>query len=279
MHRIIEKVIQMKPAIEGAGVRLHRGFGYYELPQFDPFLLFDDFSGEHKEDYIAGFPWHPHRGIETVTYMLEGEVKHKDSLGNEGVIGAGDLQWMSAGSGIIHEEMPQESRAGIRGFQLWVNLPAEKKMSTPQYQEVRQEHVPMLVDGGITVKVIAGEYKGTRGSVADIAGSPTYLDVALAPETAFDLSVPEEDTLFIYVIEGDVVLKSASEQWIRTHEIGLTSQGDTLTLRAGKEGARFLVVSGTPLKEPIAWHGPIVMNTQEEIQTALAELQNGTFVK
>lgn len=281
MNRMIEKVFALKPTTEGAGVRLRRGFGFFEAPQFDPFLMFDDFSGKREEDYRAGFPWHPHRGIETVTYILKGKVAHKDSIGNEGVIGAGDVQWMSAGSGIVHQEMPQIEREGIQGFQLWVNLPRAHKMSAPRYQEIKSSQIPVIDDGGATIKVIAGAYGETKGPIDAIAQSPTYLDVALAEGKTFSMPIPESCNAFIYLFAGDLVFESTStiEQWLRTGEIALLSEGDTLSIRAGVGEARFLVVSGEPVREPIAWHGPIVMNSHDEIKTALQELQDGTFIK
>ncbi len=279
MMRTIEKVFPLKPTLEGAGVHLKRGFGFFEVPQFDPFLLFDDFSNDDPRAYVEGFPWHPHRGIETVTYMLRGEVEHRDSLGNAGKIGAGDIQWMSAGSGIVHEEMPVVSEGGIQGFQLWVNLPRAKKMTMPQYQDIKAAQVPIVEQDGVVVKVIAGAYGDTKGPVSDIAGSPTYLDVSLQKEAVFSFTTNTDDTLFIYVIESSVVFKNQSEQWVSAGEIGLTSNGDELKLAAGKDGARLLVVAGTPLGEPISWRGPIVMNTDEEIKQAFTELQQGTFIK
>lgn len=280
MDRSIEKVFTLKPTIEGAGVRLRRGFGFFEVPQFDPFLLFDDFSGEHEEDYEAGFPWHPHRGIETVTYMLKGSVAHKDSIGNEGVIEAGDLQWMSAGSGIVHQEMPQVNPEGIMGFQLWVNLPARHKMSRPAYQEIKAAQVPMVTHEGVKVKVIAGVFNETKGPVADIAGSPLYLDIELDAESVFSVPIPVSQNAFVYTFEGDLVWSAGeSEQWLRKGAIALLSSGDVLRVSAGREGARFLLVAGEPLKEPVAWRGPVVMNTDEEIAQAWHELETGTFIK
>lgn len=266
--------------MEGAGVRLRRGFGYGEVPQFDPFLMFDDFTNDDANAYTAGFPWHPHRGIETVTYLLKGEVRHKDSLGNEGSIGAGGVQWMSAGHGIIHEEMPVVRPEGIQGFQLWVNLPHAEKMSHPKYQDIHPEDIPEVVESGAKVKVIAGSYKETKGPVSDIAVGPTYLDVTLDANMVFTYELPENDTLFIYVIDGDVVVKNnGNEQWVRVGEVGLTSHGDTFEMRAGTNGARLLLCSGTPIGESVAWGGPIVMNTEEELQEAFAEIQDGTFTE
>lgn len=280
MKRTFAKILHGKPTLEGAGVHLKRGFGFYDTEDFDPFLLFDDFSNTEAEGYKAGFPQHPHRGMETVTYLLKGEVVHRDNLGNAGSIGAGAVQWMSAGSGIVHEEMPQVHAEGIQGFQLWVNLPQIAKMSAPQYQDIRPEEIPTVASEGSEVKVIAGEYQGVKGPVSDISVHPTYFDITLVAEREFSFSLPAVHTLFIYVIEGDVVCRSLNgEQWVRAGDIGLMSLGDEFEVYAGNNGARFLLVSGAPLNEPIAWGGPIVMNTEAELKEAFAELQNGTFVK
>jgi len=280
-NRSIEKVFTLKPTMEGAGVRLRRGFGFHEAPHFDPFLMFDDFTGTHEEDYRAGFPWHPHRGIETVTYILKGSVAHKDSIGNEGMIGAGDVQWMSAGSGIVHQEMPQVTEEGVEGFQLWMNLPRTHKMSAPRYQEIKASQIPTVADGGAAVKVVAGAYGNVEGPIDDISGSPTYFDVSLKEGGIFSMPISESKNAFVYLFAGDLVFGSGTdvEQWLRTGEIALLGGGDTFAVRAGKGGARFLFIAGTPIGEPIAWHGPIVMNTDDEIKTALQELQEGTFIK
>lgn len=283
MDRVFKKIIPATEVMEGAGVRLKRGFGGTSA-EFDPFLLFDDFSGEHEKDYAAGFPGHPHRGMETVTYILEGAVRHRDSLGNKGVVGAGDVQWMSAGSGILHEEMPEtvEGKEGIKGFQLWVNLPREKKMLPPQYRDIKKAEVPVVEKGGVTVRVLGGSYEEATGPVAEVAVPVTYLDVSMESEKSFSYRVKYDATLFIYVFEGAVVCRaeeSRTEQWVRAGNIGLTQKGNTLTIKTGKKQSRFLLVSGMPLKEPVAWRGPIVMNTEEELETAFKELQNGTFVK
>lgn len=278
--RTVEKIFGAKEALEGAGVRLMRGFGYHEAPQFDPFLLFDDFSNTDAEAYRAGFPTHPHRGIETVTYILSGEVRHKDSLGNAGSIRDGEIQWMTAGSGIIHEEMPAVHDGGIRGFQLWVNLPSKDKMMHPRYQEIKAPQIPIVKEDGVDVRVIAGMYKDTKGPVQDLMVSPTYLDVTLAPHTSFAFPTDAPDNYFVYVCEGSLVLREGqNETWVNMHDVGLLTKGDSFFCEAGKDAARFLVVGGTPLKEPIAWYGPIVMNTEEELKTALEELRAGTFIK
>lgn len=280
MKRMVKRIVRMTPVTEGAGVALHRGFGFGDTEDFDPFLLFDDFSSTHHEDYEAGFPWHPHRGIETVTYILKGEVMHEDSIGNKGSIGAGDIQWMSAGSGIVHQEMPQVHEGGIQGFQLWVNLPRTKKMSDPKYQDIRDATVPTVEHDGAQVRIISGSYRETEGPVHDIAGNPTYLDVSLSANSSFQYPTLDRDTVFIYVIDGDVIFREKeNEQWIRGNEIALTTLGNEFSVIAGQHGARFLLISGSPLKEPVAWNGPIVMNTREELVEAFRELQDGTFIR
>jgi len=276
MSRTIAEIIHTKEALEGAGVKLHRGFGYFELPKFDPFLLFDDFSSERSEDYLAGFPLHPHRGIETVTYILKGDVTHKDSLGNTGTISAGDVQWMTAGSGIVHEEMPHGDH-GLIGFQLWVNLPKSHKMMPPRYQELKSTDIPTVSADDVVVHVIAGDYNGTRGPVKDIMAKPTYLDVTLTESKELTLSAPSETTAFVYIITGIGIVNG--ESFEHGSIIRFENNDDSITLCAGIGGARFLFITGTPLREPIAWHGPIVMNTDDEIRTALYDLQNGTFIK
>jgi hypothetical protein len=276
LERRVKKVFATKEALEGAGVRLHRGFGYFELPLFDPFLLFDDFSSSKSEDFLPGFPLHPHRGIETVTYVLKGDVSHKDSIGNAGTIGPGDVQWMNAGSGIVHEEMPHGTD-GLTGFQLWVNLPAKHKMMKPQYQEIHAADIPTISRDGVNVHIIAGSFEGTTGPVKDIMASPSYLDITLTPGSTIVAPVQSGDTSFLYLFEGGVVTGDAS------YEPGTIilydRAGDVVTVTAREHDARFLFVSGTPLNEPIAWHGPIVMNTDDEIRVALYDLQNGTFIK
>ncbi len=273
--RIIDTVINTKEAIEGAGVRLHRGFGYFELPLFDPFLLFDDFSSENEEDFNAGFPLHPHRGIETVTYILKGDVTHRDSLGNVGTIGKGDIQWMKAGSGIVHEEMPH-GHDGLIGFQLWVNLPQLEKMSTPRYQEIKANEIPTVSVGNSIVHVIGGAFEGVVGPVKDIAVNPTYFDITLGAREQITIPVPCNDTSFVYIISGALVDEKSS--YMHGTILLHSKDGDVVTLQADSEPCRLLFISGTPLREPIAWHGPIVMNTEAEIQTALTDLRNGTFI-
>lgn len=265
--------------MEGAGVRLKRGFSNVEAALFDPFLLFDDFSSTIPEHYLAGFPWHPHRGMETVTYILDGAVRHKDSLGNEGVIENGAIQWMTAGSGIIHEEMP-ESVHGIRGFQLWVNLPREKKMSLPRYQDLKGKTIPEVALGPkARARIVASTLDGITGPLESIAGAPLYADITLDANGSVLIPLPEGHTAFAYVIEGALGLDNDDENFYAPGTIVLfTHEGDHVSLRAPAAGARFLLIAGAPLNEPIAWHGPIVMNTDAELREAFSELNDGTFI-
>lgn len=278
--RKIQKTYRTIPTIEGAGVHLKRGFSNREVELFDPFLLFDDFSNTEADAYKAGFPMHPHRGMETVTYLLKGEVAHKDSMGNAGSIGAGDVQWMTAGSGIVHEEMPVVHEEGIQGFQLWVNLPSKDKLMSPRYQEIKSTEIPKVTEEGISVKIIAGQYKETRGPVQDLMVSPTYLDVTLDPLAPFSLTTILEENFFVYVIQGRLMVRDdRSELWVGEGNIGLLSHDTQLGCTAGKEGVRFLLIGGKPLNESISWAGPIVMNTQAELENAFKELKEGTFIK
>jgi redox-sensitive bicupin YhaK (pirin superfamily) len=293
--RPVRQLIESRPTIEGAGVHLRRGFGFGNTSEFDPFLLFDDFRGDDPEQYLAGFPWHPHRGIETITYVLAGEVAHGDSLGNRGSIEAGDVQWMTAGSGIIHQEMPHGDALGrMHGFQLWANLPASLKMSAPRYQEVKSADIPEVTDDdGTHVRVVCGEFWGKRGPVEGVAAEPTYLDVSVAPGKSKTLPVATTRHAFAYVFAGAGAFADASEPVaVRTESVGedpgravenrsliLFDRGDEVTVRAGEAGIRFLLVSGEPIGEPVAWRGPIVMNTQEELREAFEELQRGTFLR
>jgi hypothetical protein len=278
-------VVLVRPttALEGAGVRLQRSLGTSQFDYHDPFLLFDDFSSPDSDDYLRGFPWHPHRGIETVTYILSGQVKHLDSLGNGGLLGAGDVQWMSSGSGIMHEEMPQPTVEPLIGFQLWVNLPAKEKMSTPRYQNIASDRIPTVVPGGgVSIRVVAGELAGVRGPVTDIAASPTYLDVALEPHSQTTLPLPSGASAFAYVFRGEVMLTPAGSPEpvaIRAPTLAVPHGAAQISLLAGHVGGRLLWVTGSPLHEPIARYGPFVMNTREEIQQALADLQAGTFIR
>lgn len=274
------KVISIKLTVEGAGVQLGRGFGPGEARLLDPFLLFDDFTNTDESAYRQGFPMHPHRGIETVTYILKGEVSHKDSLGNEGSIKAGEVQWMTAGSGIMHEEMPIVHEEGIQGFQLWLNLPQKNKMMTPRYQEIKSEMIPCLTQDGCTVRVIAGEYTGAKGPVQGLVTTPTYLDIQIGERSPFSIPTEEEDSFFIYVFEGRLSLRDdRSEFWVGKNEIGVLSGGKHFTCAGGKDGARLLLIGGKKLKEEVAWRGSIVMNTEEELIQAVEELNNDTFIK
>ena len=296
--RPIKRLVKSKPTLEGAGVHLRRAFGFGATSDFDPFLLLDDFRNDIPEDYLAGFPWHPHRGIETITYVLAGTVEHGDSMGNRGVIGPGDVQWMTAGSGIIHQEMPKGDAAGrMHGFQLWANLPASLKMTRPRYQGVVSAEIPEATDkDGTHVRIICGEYGGRKGPVEGIAASPTYLDVTVPPGVRKTLPVESTHYAFAYVIAGSGRYCNASEPLaVPTEGVGwadmtppreadncslvLFDSGDEVSVQAGDDGVRFLLVSGRPLHEPVAWYGPIVMNTQEELRQAFKELQQGTFLK
>ena len=278
--RKIRKVLKSKPTIEGAGVHLKRAFGWPHLPELDPFLLLDDFHSGRPEDYLVGFPWHPHRGIETITYVLEGKVEHGDSMGNKGVISSGDVQWMTAGSGIIHQEMPKGRADGhMWGFQLWANLPASHKMMEPRYRGIEARDIPETrLQGGGTAKVICGEIEGVRGPVRDVVTDPEYLDVSLPPRAGFARRVRRGHTVFAYVIEGSGLFEPAGDPF-GSESLVIFDNGDELAVSAGAEGVRFLLVSGAPIGEPVAWWGPIVMNTQEELRVAFDEYERGTFLK
>lgn len=268
-----------RATMEGAGVLLHRAFGSSgEAALFDPFLLLDDFRSDKANEYIRGFPWHPHRGIETVTYMLEGRMRHGDSMKNSGVIGPGDLQWMSAGGGIIHEEMPEQSEGRMAGFQLWVNLPRARKLSKPGYQEIQAALVPKVErPHGVSVKVLAGVVDGTAGPVRDVAAEPMYLDVSIPLGGAFELPTPLGHTVFIYVMEGSAS-PSPGATPLADRELALFEDGDSVKIEAGPAGCRFLLLAGKPLKEPVAWRGPIVMNTERELDQAFEDYRNGSFL-
>lgn len=277
--RTIAATFKAKDTLEGAGVRLKRGFSNVEAKQFDPFLLFDDFSSTIPEHYLAGFPWHPHRGMETVTYILNGAVRHKDSLGNEGVIEDGAVQWMTAGSGIIHEEMP-ESTHGIRGFQLWVNLPKGRKMTAPKYQDLKGAAVPEVALGKeARARVIAGALMGATGPFQSIAGSPLYVDVTLEANGTVLIPLPIGHTAFAYVIDGALGTSADEVHYAPGTILLFNHEGENVSLHAGTFGARFLLIVGAPLNEPIAWHGPIVMNTDEELREAFVDLREGTFIR
>jgi len=301
--RPIKRRTSSQPTIEGAGVHLRRAFGFGDTSDFDPFLLLDDFRNDRPADYLAGFPWHPHRGIETITYVLAGTVEHGDSLGNHGALGAGDVQWMTAGSGIIHQEMPRGDDAGrMHGFQLWANLPSALKMTAPRYQDVQGKEIPTVTDDdGTTVRVVCGSFWGTTGPVDGIAAEPQYLDVWVPPGTKRRLPVETTRHAFAYIFAGSGRFANASDpRPIATDAVGAAGagggessasdavtnrtlvvfdRGDEVVVQAGPEGIRFLLVSGKPLEQPVAWYGPIVMNTEEELAQAYAELKAGTFLK
>ena len=296
--RPVRRIVESQPTIEGAGVRLRRAFGFGDTSEFDPFLLFDDFRNERREDYMRGFPWHPHRGIETITYVLSGTVDHGDSLGNRGSLGAGDVQWMTAGSGILHQEMPQGDPQGrMHGFQLWANLPAALKMTAPRYQDVVSKDIPEVTDDdGTRVRVIIGDFWGKSGPVQGIAADPRYLDVWVPPGKRKTLPVEIARHAFAYVFEGSGTFRDSSKPQgvlvertdgsdvIERMDAGdrslvLFDRGDEVTVQAGEHGIRFLLVSGKPLEEPVAWYGPIVMNTEDELRRAYEELRAGTFIK
>ncbi len=279
--RKIKKIYESKPMVEGAGVNLNRVFGFNEPEMFDPFLLLDDFRSDDPADYMKGFPWHPHRGIETITYVLAGNVEHSDSLGNKGVIGPGDVQWMTAGSGIIHQELPEgDDKGRMHGFQLWANLPAVDKMMDPRYREFSSEEIPELkLEKGVAVRVIAGKIEGTEGPVKDVIIDPEFLDVSAPGGVEWHHPVKRGHTVFAYVIEGEGYLESNREVLFRNGMLALFDEGDEVEATAKSKDFRFLLLSGKPLKEPIAWNGPIVMNTKEELRTAFEEYYNETFIK
>jgi redox-sensitive bicupin YhaK (pirin superfamily) len=285
-NRGIKKAWKSQPTIEGAGVRLKRAFGFDELGRLDPFLLLDAFHSENPDDYKRGFPWHPHRGIETITYILDGDVEHGDSMGNRGIISAGDVQWMTAGSGIIHQEMPKGDRKGeMWGFQLWSNLPARQKMMDPRYREVKQGEIPQVKTAdGATVRVVAGEVAGTQGPVREIVTDPLFLDVSLPAGKSFTHAVKPDHTVFAHVIDGEGFFDAAplAPETPVAHGEGTLihyGPGNSIAVTTDKKPVRFLLVAGRPFNEPIAWYGPIVMNTQQELETAFKEYREGTFVK
>jgi quercetin 2,3-dioxygenase len=299
VSRNIKKILKSRPTIEGAGVHLRRAFGYSQTPQFDPFLMLDDFHTSNPDEYLAGFPWHPHRGIETITYILEGLVAHGDSMGNKGAIGAGDVQWMTAGSGIIHQEMPQLSPTGTMwGFQFWANLPARNKMMAPRYQDIKAAEIPIVTtDNGVTMKIIAGRVSDVQGPVRDIVIEPEMLDITVPPETVFAHVLPPRHTAFAYVLAGEgyfderrdaFAYETFGQGWSDVKRscicqpetvILFEHAGDQILVTSKDKPVRFLLISGKPLNEPVAWYGPIVMNTQEELRIAFEEYNNGTFIK
>ena len=296
--RPVKQIFETKPTIEGAGVRLQRAFGFGKTAEFDPFLLLDDFRSDNPAEYVAGFPWHPHRGIETITYVLAGEVAHGDSLGNKGRMTAGDVQWMTAGSGILHQEMPAGDEQGrMHGFQLWANLPASLKMTNPRYQDIPASAIPEVTeDDGSKARVICGEFWGKTGPVDGVAAEPRYVDISIPPNKRKRIKVETTRNAFAYVFAGAGTFSDASKPQAvltesavdpnappaydaRNHSLVLFDRGDEIVVQAGPEGIRFLLVSGQPLEEPVAWQGPIVMNTEAELRQAWSELQSGTFIR
>ena len=296
--RKIQKVFRSKPTIEGAGVHLKRAFGFSEPTLFDPFLLLDDFRSDNPAYYIKGFPWHPHRGIETITYVLDGRVEHGDSLGNAGIISPGDVQWMTAGNGIIHQEMPKgDSDGKMGGFQLWANLPANKKMMPPRYRDVKSNQIPeVAMPDGTRIKIICGKIGDVSGPVRDIVIDPLYLDITVPPRTEFTFPVASDHNVFAYVIygrsyfckerdpfsydtEGSNYFDTQHDPLLGTETLVLFGEGDTVYAATDRNPVRFLLIAGRPIREPVAWYGPIVMNTQEELRTAFEELEGGTFIK
>jgi len=296
--RAVKQILETKPTIEGAGVKLQRAFGFGKTKEFDPFLLLDDFRNENPSDYLAGFPWHPHRGIETITYVLAGEVAHGDSLGNKGRMTAGDVQWMTAGSGILHQEMPKgDERGRMHGFQLWANLPSHLKMTDPRYQDIPAAQIPEVTeDDGTKARIIVGEFWGKRGPVEGVAADPNYVDISVPPNKLRRIKVDVTRNAFAYVFAGAGTFRDASDPKAvltesaidpnapakydaKNHSLVLFDRGDEIVVQAGPEGIRFLLVSGKPLEEPVAWYGPIVMNTQAELNQAMHELQTGKFIK
>ena len=277
--RPIKETLVAQSTTDGAGVRLRRVFGFDEVPRLDPFLLLDDFHSDKPGDYIAGFPWHPHRGMETVTYMLHGRVRHEDSLGNSGVIQAGDIQWMSAGRGIVHQEMPEQAEGLLRGLQLWVNLPRKDKMTAPRYQEITASLVPSVEgDGGATVRVLAGSYGDAAGPVVDVAGGPTYLDVDLPAGGSFAKAFPPAQRVIAYVLEGEASFAPGAPSTSSRNAV-VYGDGDQVQVTAESGPARFILIAGTPLGEPVAWQGPIVMSSDQELAEAFQQYRNGTFLK
>ncbi|WP_332449443.1 pirin family protein [Methanoculleus sp.] len=277
MRETVE-VLTARPTLEGAGVRLRRAFGFGEVPRFDPFLMLDDFRGDRPEDYLAGFPWYPHRGMETVTYMLEGRIEHGDSMGHAGTVEGGGVQWMTAGSGILHQEMPKPVDGRMGGFQVWVNLPAAQKMMDPRYQEVAGDAIPVVHGGGATVRVVAGEHGGAHGPVTGIVAAPTFLDVALQPGAVFEHRTDPALAAFAYVFSGTAAFGEGGTTVENAHAVRL-GPGNLVRAEAGPDGARFLLIAGRPIGEPVAWRGPVVMNTDGELREAFRELNEGTFVK
>ena len=278
--RSIRRILKSQPTLEGAGVRLKRAFGYNEVPLLDPFLLLDHFGSKNPEDYVAGFPWHPHRGIETVTYMIRGAVDHGDSIGNKGTIGSGDVQWMTAGSGIIHQEMPQRFEGRTIGFQLWMNLPSSQKMMPPRYRDVKKEQIPEIpFDKNVRIKVICGKVNGVTGPVHDIVVDMEYLDITSGKQLSFEYPVKKGNKAFAYVFEGSGYFDSNKGRLIDEGHLVIFNDGDNIKIITTDSPVRFLLVSGEPINQPVAWRGPIVMNTEKELEIAFKELSDGNFIK
>jgi redox-sensitive bicupin YhaK (pirin superfamily) len=297
-NRKIHKIMMSKPTLEGAGVHLHRAFGFSDTHTFDPFLLLDDFRNDNPADYAPGFPWHPHRGIETITYVLRGKVDHGDSMGNHGVITSGDVQWMTAGSGILHQEMPEGDPDGrMYGFQLWANLPRTHKMMVPRYQDIKSAQIPLVtLEGGVTVRLICGEVAGVRGPVQNIVIDPQVLDVTIPAKTRFTFPTQPGYTVFAYIIDGKATFcdeqdpfaydregsnyfDTQHDQWLGDRTLVVFEDGEQILVNTEDYPVRFLLISGRPIREPVAWYGPIVMNTEQELRQAFDELDQGTFIK
>ena len=279
--REVRVTLKSRSTMEGAGVRLKRAFGDAD-PSLDPFLLLDDFHSDNPNDYLAGFPWHPHRGIETITYILHGQVEHKDNMENSGVIGAGDVQWMTAGSGIIHQEMPKKNINDpvLAGFQLWANLPASFKMMDPRYRDITKEQIPeVIVSDGVKVKIICGEINNVKGPVQDVITDPEYLDVSMDPNSEFKHSIDNSHNVFAYVIEGEAIFDPRKDTLVNVENLVIYRNGDEVVVNTKEKPVRFLLISGKPIGEPVAWQGPIVMNTEEELRLAFREYSQGTFIK
>jgi len=279
--REVKVTLKSRSTMEGAGVRLKRAFGYADS-SLDPFLLLDDFHSDNPNDYMAGFPWHPHRGIETITYMLHGNIEHGDSMGNNGIIGAGDVQWMTAGSGIIHQEMPKknENDPFLAGFQLWANLPASHKMMDPRYRDITKEQIPeVIVNESARVKIICGEINGVKGPVQDVVTDPEYLDVSIEPNSEFKHTINNTHNVFAYVIEGEAIFDPFNDTLVNAENLVIYRNGDEIVVKTKEIPVRFLLISGKPIGEPVAWRGPIVMNTEEELRIAFNEYNKNTFIK
>ncbi len=276
--RKVKMTFQERPTLEGAGVKLNRVFGYDEVPLLDPFLLLDHFGSDNPRDYLAGFPWHPHRGIETITYMIKGELEHGDSLGNGGTIYGGDIQWMTAGSGIIHQEMPQKTEGMMIGFQLWANLPASHKMMDPRYRDIKESMIPVVRENGSEIKIVSGKYNGKEGPIQDIITKPQYYDITMSSNSELTYNFPKNHVVFAYIFEGTGYFDENKDPLKRKGQLVLFGDGNDITIFS-EQHLRFLLVSGKPINEPVAWYGPIVMNTQKELEIAFKEFREGSFLK